>query len=150
MRDFNWTEELYCVVKDDGTFAGVPCRSIEEAIDLATQHDKSAIFEMNFDGTIEAINSKKKSDRYHDRILDIAQICLDHEVPYTTNKLWEGWQIRFPWCVGDVACHDATYGHDDGLVESYAFPWDDEDVSVLTPEEAGALIVKYYNETVGK
>lgn len=146
MRDFNWTDELYCVVKENGTFAGVPCRTIEEAIDLATQHDKSAIFEMKFNGTLKAI----KTDEYMSRINTIAQICAELEVPYTTNKLWEGWQIRFPWCVGDVACHNGTYGHNDGMVESYQFPWDDEDVSVLTPEEAGALIVKYYNETVGK
>lgn len=49
MRDFDWLEELYCVVKDDGTFAGVPCRSIGEAIELATQHEGSKIFEMRLD-----------------------------------------------------------------------------------------------------
>ena len=146
MRDFNWTDELYCVVKEDGTFAGIPCRTVEEAYELATQHDHSAIFEM----TLGAIVEESKVDPYVARINRIAKICADHEVPYTTNKLWEGWQIRFPWCVGDVACHNGTYGHNDGLVESYAFPWDNEDVSVMTPEEAGALIVNYYNETVGK
>lgn len=146
MRDFNWTDELYCVVKENGTFAGVPCRSIEEAIDLATQHDHSAIFEMKFYGTLNAI----KTDEYMDRINTIAQICAEHGVPYVTRKLWEGGQIRFPWCAGDVACHDAIYGYNDGMVESYEFPWDEGDVSVLTPEEAGARIVEYYNKTVGK
>lgn len=146
MKDFNWTDELYCVVKADGTFAGVPCRSIEEAIDLATQHDESAIFEMKFNGIIKVT----KTDEYMSRINTIAQICAEHGVPYVTRKLWEGAQIRFPWCEGDIACHDGIYGHSDGMVESYQFPWDDEDVSVLTPEEAGALIVEYYNETVGK
>lgn len=140
MRDFNWTDKLYCVVKEDGTFAGVPCRTIEEAYDLATQHDYSKIFEMNL-GAV---------DSYVARISRIAKICADHEVPYTTNKLGTGRQIRFPWCMGDVACHTGTYGHNVGMVESYQFPWDDGDVSVLTPEEAGARIVEYYNETVGK
>ena len=146
MRDFNWTDKLYCVVKEDGTFAGVPCRTVEEAYDLATQHDHSAIFEMSLGAIIE----EAKVDPYVARINRIAKICAEHEVPYTINKLWEGWQIRFPWCKGDIACHDGTYGHNDGMVESYQFPWDDGDVSVLTPEEAAALIVEYYNETVGK
>lgn len=49
MRDFDWHDELYCVVKEDGTFAGVPCRSIEEAIELSGQHEGSMIFEMKLD-----------------------------------------------------------------------------------------------------
>lgn len=146
MKDFNWTDELYCVVKEDGTFAGIPCRTIEEAFELATQHNHSAIFEM----TLGAIVEEAKVDPYVARINHIAKICADHNVPYAINKLWEGWQIRFPWCEGDVACHDSTYGRNVGMVESYQFPWDHGDVSVLTPEEAGALIVEYYNETVGK
>jgi len=49
MRDFDWHDELYCVVKEDGTFAGVPCRSIEEAIELSGQHEGSMIYEMKLD-----------------------------------------------------------------------------------------------------
>lgn len=49
MRDFDWHDELYCVVKEDGTFAGVPCRSIEEAIELSAQHEGSMIYEMKLD-----------------------------------------------------------------------------------------------------
>lgn len=49
MRDFDWYDELYCVVKEDGTFAGVPCRSIEEAIELSGQHEGSMIYEMKLD-----------------------------------------------------------------------------------------------------
>lgn len=49
MRDFDWFDELYCVVKEDGTFAGVPCKSIEEAIELSGQHEGSMIYEMKLD-----------------------------------------------------------------------------------------------------
>lgn len=49
MRDFDWLDELYCVVKEDGTFAGTPCRSIEEAIELSGQHEGSMIYEMKLD-----------------------------------------------------------------------------------------------------
>ena len=49
MRDFDWLDELYCVVKEDGTFAGVPCRSFEEAVELSSQHEGSKIFNMYLD-----------------------------------------------------------------------------------------------------
>lgn len=49
MRDFDWLDELYCVVKNDGAFAGKPCRTIEEAIELSGQHEGSKIFEMKLD-----------------------------------------------------------------------------------------------------
>lgn len=49
MRDFDWFDELYAVVKEDGSFAGVPCTSLEEARELSTQHEGSKIFLMQYD-----------------------------------------------------------------------------------------------------
>ena len=49
MRDFNWFDELYCVVKEDGTFAGRPCLTLEEAIELQAQHEGSKIFLLVYD-----------------------------------------------------------------------------------------------------
>lgn len=49
MRDFNWYQALWCVVKDDGEFAGCPCLTLEEAIELQAQHKGSRIFEMEYD-----------------------------------------------------------------------------------------------------
>lgn len=49
MRDFGILDNLWCVVKEDGTFAGIPCRTIEEARELAAQHENSMIFTMHFD-----------------------------------------------------------------------------------------------------
>lgn len=46
MRDFNWNTTLWCVVKDDGTFTGIPCLTWEEARELANQHEGSHIFEL--------------------------------------------------------------------------------------------------------
>lgn len=46
MRDFEWNDTLWAVVKDDGRFAGVPCRSVEEARELSAQHENSVIMEM--------------------------------------------------------------------------------------------------------
>lgn len=81
---------------------------------------------------------------YEERIDAIASYCDLYNVPYTTNPIWNGKQIRFPWCTGDVACHEFTYGTDIDKVESYCFPWDNEDVTVLSVEEAAGLIIGYY------
>ena len=44
MKNCDWTDVRWAVVKADGTFAGVPCASYEEARDLAAQHEGSKIF----------------------------------------------------------------------------------------------------------
>ena len=87
---------------------------------------------------------------YKQRIDFISSILSLLGIPYTVLPIWEGWQLRFPWCIGDVACHDGTYGSASGMVESYEFPWDEGDVSVLTPQEATIKIIAYYNEKTEK
>lgn len=44
--DFDWTLPLWVVIKQDGTYAGVPCESWEEARELSAQHEGSKIFEV--------------------------------------------------------------------------------------------------------
>ncbi len=83
---------------------------------------------------------------YYERISFIKSILDSLHIPCSMNECWEGYQLRFPWCEGDVAAHDGTYEHNRGKVESYEFPWDDGDVSVLTPEEAAIKIIALYNE----
>lgn len=46
MRDFEWGCPLWAVIKADGTFAGVPCLSYEEARELSAQHEGSRIFDL--------------------------------------------------------------------------------------------------------
>ena len=83
---------------------------------------------------------------YKERVDLIAQVLEQENIPYNIVRCFEGWQIRFNWCVGDVACHDGTSGHQLDKVETYQFPWDNGDVSVLDPEEAADKIVEYYKE----
>jgi hypothetical protein len=40
---------FYTVVKADGTYAGVPCLTAEEAYELASQHPGSEIFISEFE-----------------------------------------------------------------------------------------------------
>lgn len=53
MRDFDWADALFAVVKEDGTFAGVPCLSFEEAKELANNHEGSQIYRLTLAPTIE-------------------------------------------------------------------------------------------------
>lgn len=46
MRDFDWTDALFAVVKDDGSFAGIPCLSLDEAKELASNHEGSQIYRL--------------------------------------------------------------------------------------------------------
>ena len=79
-------------------------------------------------------------------VLSIIIRLYDAGIPYQPLSLYEGWQLRFPWDEGDVACHAGTYGNAAGMVETYQFPWDNGDVSALTPEECAGRIIAYYNE----
>lgn len=49
MRDFDWLDELYAVIKDDGSFAGRPCVTLDEARELAKQHENSKIYLLKYD-----------------------------------------------------------------------------------------------------
>lgn len=83
---------------------------------------------------------------YFERIDFIFHILVTLHIPCTMNAVYEGWQLRFPWCEGDIAAHAGTYGEAQGMVESYCFPWDGDGVTVLTPEEATIKIIALYNE----
>lgn len=83
---------------------------------------------------------------YFDRILFIYNILTKLHIPCTMNPIFDGWQLHLPWCTGDVAAHFGTYGQAQGKVESYEFPWDNDDVTVLSPEEVAIKIIALYNE----
>ena len=81
---------------------------------------------------------------YYSTIYFIKAILDSQQIPCEMREIYEGYQLRFPWCVGDIAMHNGTYGAKSGDVESYEFPWDDGGVTQLTPEEAAIKIITYY------
>ena len=83
---------------------------------------------------------------YFERIEFIHHILVTLHIPCTVNALYKGWQLRFPWCDGDIAVHTGTFGEAQGMVESFHFPWDEGDVTALTPEEAAIKIIALYSE----
>jgi len=64
MRDFDWFDELWCVVKDDGSFAGCPCITWCEARELQAQHEGSQIFYMKVTGWVT--KKEKEPEDYPD------------------------------------------------------------------------------------
>ena len=70
---------------------------------------------------------------------------LDKEgVPYNLRKLYDGYQLTFPWTGGDVVCHGGSYGSCLGHFESMGFPWDEDGVTELTLDEAFNGILRCY------
>lgn len=79
-------------------------------------------------------------------ILTLSNQLTVRNISHTLNVIWDGLQIRFPWNNGDLVCHSGSYGHNFGNLESMGCPWDDEDVSCISPKEALDYIVKWYAE----
>lgn len=77
----------------------------------------------------------------------LSAILTRENIPHEVISLHGGFQIRFPWCYGDVVCHSFSYGNKWGEFESYGFPWDEEDVTVLSISDAVTKIIKYYHDT---
>lgn len=87
----------------------------------------------------------KTDEEYVRRIFSVAFELKKAGVPYTDNKILDGWQLRFPWCKGDIICHFGSYSNNAGCVESMGFPWDEGDCTAHTPEEMAKNIIEYYN-----
>ena len=86
------------------------------------------------------LNPISINPNYANVILNLSNRFTDYGIRHTVNVNWDGLQIRFPWTNGDIICHSGSYGHDAGMVESYCFPWDEDDVSCLSADKAFDLI----------
>lgn len=87
----------------------------------------------------------KNTNKYKKVITEVTDILDKFEVGYTLRRLYEGYQLLFnSWCQGDLVIHDGSCGSMYGYVETMGFPWDDEDVSMLPPEDAAMRIVKLF------
>ena len=84
----------------------------------------------------------------HELTCYLDRLDIPHKEP---EELYDGFAVRFPWCEGDVACHSGTYGGCNGLMESYNFSMDDNDVTgYLHPLEALEIILHEWNERNSK
>ena len=81
---------------------------------------------------------------YAKPILTLSNSLNKRNIPHTVNVNWDGLQIRFPWNSGDFICHSGSYGHEFGAVESMGCPWDEDDVTCLTVDDAEKLIAEWW------
>lgn len=81
---------------------------------------------------------------FYERIVLIHYACKKHNIPSAMRRCYDSWQIVFPWCDGDIASNSETFGNSKQMVESYQFPWDRGDVSVLTVDDAIQKIIALY------
>lgn len=85
---------------------------------------------------------------YFERIADLALALSDNGIPCHVENLYDGYKVTFPWCRGDVIAHSGMLGGGECgyTVESFEFPWDEGDVTLLDVQEAIDLITNLYKE----
>lgn len=86
---------------------------------------------------------------YFERINDLVLTLSDNGVPCNVESLPHGfddYKVSFPWCFGAVVAHSGVLGRNAGkyTVESFGFPWDEGDVTLLDVQDAIDLITEYY------
>lgn len=82
VRDFNYAQEIWAVVKADGTFAGVPCLSWEEARELKAQHEYSWIYAMCPDPNGNVILEDEDDQTLEDDALNFDDFYNDDEMGF--------------------------------------------------------------------
>mgnify|MGYP006988931114 CR=1 FL=1 len=87
---------------------------------------------------------------YFNEINYLSAIFTWFSIPHEMHECYDGWQITFPWCKGDIACHSGTFGSEQHKVETYCFPWDEGDVTTLSTTAAAMKIGNYYFDTIGE
>lgn len=93
----------------------------------------------------EQLTTKELQNRivYAQAILKITDKLDEAEVPYTIRECLGGYQLRFPWCDGDIVAHQYAPSAL-GKVESMSFSWDTGDVTVMEPEGMAIMVEAEY------
>lgn len=95
----------------------------------------------------ECVGNAKVANIYELGMHELTHLLDRLDIPYEgPDKLYEGQQIQFNWCDGDVICHFWSRGGNVGLLETMGFKTDNDDVSGnLTPFEALEIILHEWN-----
>ena len=93
----------------------------------------------------EQLTTKELQNRivYAQTILKVTDKLDEAKVPYTIRECLGGYQLRFPWCDGDIVAHQYAPSRL-GKVESMDFSWDAGDVTVMEPEAMGIMVEAEY------
>lgn len=81
----------------------------------------------------------EKKERYQKEGERFKELAKTRDIPKWHMHDWfDGVQIRFKDIEGDAICNSCTYTNEaenQSLWETYRFPWDNGDVTVMTTEE---------------
>ena len=89
--------------------------------------------------------TKINSARYN-TIKEFTYCLLDYRIPFTISCCLDGIKWTFPFCDGDFICNSAV--HNPSMVESMAMPWDGDDVTTCTVQEAISNLRKHFKEDI--
>lgn len=71
----------------------------------------------------------------------------EKSIPHNKHELYDGGQITFDWCGGDLICHYGSYGHEKLLYESMGLSGDEDDaIGNLTLEKAVQKVIDTMKE----
>ena len=93
----------------------------------------------------EQLTTKELQNRivYAQTILKVTNKLDEAKVPYTIHECLGGYQLRFPWCDGDIVAHQYAPSRL-GKVESMSFSWDAGDVTVMEPDAMAIMVEAEY------
>lgn len=79
-------------------------------------------------------------------IMKIARTFCDlliaNGIDFNVEPSYDGIKFTFPdYPQGDVCVHSGTYGVKWGCVESYRFPWDNDDVTYEQPQNMVSRLI---------
>lgn len=98
------------------------------------------------EGRIYCASCGKPASIYEYAMAQLTKACELWGIPYEAAELHGGMSLRFPWCEGDVICHQYSYGGKSGRFETMGFEEDDDDVrGYLTKAQAFETILHAWN-----
>jgi hypothetical protein len=127
----------------------ISSESVVECCNCGHEHTAAEMFADTL-GRIwcaECLGGSKIASIYEFGMHELTRLLDRLDIPYEDPiDIYQGKQIRFNWCDGDVICHFYSYGGNNGLLETMGFAMDEGDVSGhLTPLRALEIILHEWN-----
>ena len=105
---------------------------------------------------IYSLEGNEANPKYQE-IIKLDKMLIEANIPHTTKRLFDGWQVCYPVdvhkpdCVMDAIEHFGSYGHERDELEIMGLltPKEEEDDSVLgclTAEDVFERIRKHYSD----
>ena len=89
------------------------------------------------------------TEEHYNTIQEFTGLLLHCHIPFSVTYSFDGGaKWTFPFTDGDFICNCAVFGP--SYVESMAMPWDEDDVTTCTLQQAISNLRKYFKEDIKK